>query len=31
VGKNGQVLGQYSSRTSPDSSDLTAAIEAALR
>lgn len=31
VGKNGQVLAQYSSRVSPDSGDLTSAIEAALR
>lgn len=31
VGKNGQVIAQYSSRISPDSSELTAAIEAALR
>ena len=31
VGKNGQVLGQYSSRISPDSSELVSAIEAALR
>ncbi len=31
VGKNGQVIAQYSSKISPDSGELTAAIEAALR
>jgi len=31
VGKNGQVIGQYASRTNPDSSELLSAIEAALR
>ena len=31
VGKNGQVIAQYSSRVSPDSAELTGAIEAALR
>ncbi len=31
VGINGQVIAQYSSRVSPDSSELTSAIESALR
>ena len=31
VGKDGQVIGQYPSRVSPDSGELISAIEAALR